>query len=240
MDEPPSVEETFTLSMPDTVDLVYTNYLRDMFLVVSREGENYDFLVLNREHRKTLERMAANKNHDGIWETWRPLAGKLTAGGHWQSYVKAGNGLLTGEDGGEVKDRLVAYSVRRPEFFARFKSVTILGAKLEETLLFRHFVRAGVRFVEDAMISRKLRHRGQPNASLVKILYGYRRGWSKNARDKDDGKRLKAYVAAVKARLNGTEFRLAGQQGHSGFVVPGLRGKAVGELPSRPQYVPGL
>jgi hypothetical protein len=72
--------------------------------------------------------------------------------------VKKGDGLLTAENEGGNKDRLVCYSVRLPEFFTRFKSATILGARLEETLLYQYYTQQlGVNFVPDYMIRRGLR-----------------------------------------------------------------------------------
>jgi hypothetical protein len=202
-DEPPAVEESFTLAIPETKDLIYHRYLRDMF-ETTPIGNGYDLLTVSSTGRHLIEEMASNKNHDAIWKLLQPLAARIMAQ-HWTVYVRTGDGLLTGEDG-QPNDRLIAYAVREPQFFTRFKTATVLGARLQDTLLFKHYERCGTRWAEDRTIGGKIRHRGQPNSDRVTILYAYRQRWSKNLRDRDGAERLTLYVAAVNARLKGCRF----------------------------------
>jgi hypothetical protein len=203
-DEPPAVDDTFTLQIPETKDVIYHGYLQDMFETTPAH-DRYDLLTVSATGRKVIEDMAANKNHDAVWKLLQPLAARIMAQPPWTVYVRSHDGLLSSDDG-QPKDRLVAYAVRKPAFFSRFKSATVLGAKLQDTLLFKYYERQGVHWVEDVSISRKLRHRGQANADRVRILYAFNRQWSKRFRDKDGGKWRDAYVAAVKPRLNGSQF----------------------------------
>ena len=128
--------------------------------------------------RAALERLARNERRDEVWALFSDFAGKV-ASDHWEVHVLQAQWARMVDGEGE---RLLAFAVLQPSVFEGYRSVTVLGACFEESLLARLWA-GQVRFVEREGIAKGLRYREHTNGSALDIRYLFDADWSKRARD---------------------------------------------------------
>jgi hypothetical protein len=142
-----------------------------------------------------------------VWALFADFAGKV-ASPHWDVYVLQSQwGKMVGGEG----ERLLAFAVLRPSVFGGYRSVTIMGACFEESLLANLWA-GQVRFVEREGIAKGLRYRQHGNGDVLDIHYLFNADWSKKARGGEievDGRNVavKEYVReTVLAAFSGGPF----------------------------------
>ncbi len=100
---------------------------------------------------------------------------------------------------------LKTFSVIRAETFEGYASVTILGTRASETILFRVLQKQGVAFVEDANLRGSLRYTSHPNGHLIDFYYAFEQNWSLT-KQRDCPEMRGLYEEAVMKKLRGKSF----------------------------------
>ncbi|AWN54622.1 DEAD/DEAH box helicase family protein [Methylobacterium sp. 17Sr1-1] len=173
LDESPVLVDPFDEKLPDHHHLI-TDHL-------SLEAQGPSYGILKPKNITELTSLAENRNGDRVSKLFAKLA-RLILSDDYVSYVNLQqyNNLIKGkqEDG-----QLVIYNVMQPTIFAGFKSLAILGARLEETALFKKWSDLGVSFCRDVGLESHLRYTEHTNGNLVRLHYGFKDNWSKYVRD---------------------------------------------------------
>lgn len=150
-----------------------------------------------------IRRIAENVRNDAFNDLLSPLAKHI----HEQRYLtyvdrKSYNGLLSGSR----DDRsLNTYSMLTPSVFDGFRSVTLVGARAEETILFKWFTLQGVKFIQDDALLSKLRYHDHQNGRLIEFHYASERNWSLTEQHNDPSLRSK-FEGAVSQMFAGQQF----------------------------------
>lgn len=124
--------------------------------------------------------------------------------GKYNTFVEVGSYEMLMK--GSPKQRwLKTFSVIRAETFEGYASVTILGARAEETILFQVLRKQGVTFVEDVNLQSSLRYVSHENGHLIDFYYAYEQNWSLSRQDEAPELRS-LYEGAVIDLFNGKSF----------------------------------
>jgi len=128
-----------------------------------------------------LRSVAENRHNDAIDAIFQPCALNLLDT-KYRSFVNLEqyNGLLKGS---VDEPFLRTFSLLMPSIFNGFRSVSILGARANESMLFKWFERCGVEFKEDEEILSSLRYIEQPNGNLIDFYYLSETNWSLYAQE---------------------------------------------------------
>ncbi|AWB24715.1 hypothetical protein DA075_06015 [Methylobacterium currus] len=187
IDEAPVLLEHFNESLPVNHSIITKH------LIVEPKGSSYGILKPNDVLE--LRSIAENRNKDSINQVFSKLA-KLVLSADYISYVRLDQyqKLISGKD----NRRLEVYSVLQPTIFSGYRSVTILGARFEETALFKYWSGKGVHFENDTDLESQLRYTDHNNGNLVRLHYGTEDNWSKHAREKKYPELRKKMIDASK------------------------------------------
>nr|WP_129545746.1 DEAD/DEAH box helicase family protein [Methylorubrum zatmanii] len=150
-----------------------------------------------------IRRLAENAREDALNDLLNPIARRIHSG-RYLTYVerKSYGGLLN-----RTKDdrSLVTYSMLNPSVFQGFQSVTLAGARAEETILYKWLILQGTKFIRDEDLMRKLRYQDHLNGELVEFHYASERNWSMTEQRNDPLFRPK-FVGAVSHLFASNEF----------------------------------
>lgn len=204
------------------------------------QGPTYSQIIV--QDRYALRRVAENEGRDAAIQPFSELAGRLISG-KWKAYVHEAQyrRLLTGK-----ARNLSVFLVLSAKIFKAFKSITIAGARFEETLLYQLWSIEGVEFQRDQDFEENLRYQEHSGGERLQIHFGYEGDWTKSFLNRDNRKALVALINAAKElfgsedflwmgnndvpskligareeshRLSGAPFGLNGLQHHSNMLI---------------------
>jgi hypothetical protein len=160
-----------------------------------------------------LEAIARNEQDDAIWGRFKELAYTLLSP-QWQSYVdRKGYDKLV--NGAGSRRKLGVFSLLRPDVFEGFASVTLAGACFEDSLLYHHWSKLGVKFVRTA--NHNLRYEEHENGKELTILWAIEQNWSKWLMKQGEGQVLKMIEQAVLSEFGQADFLYSQNKGHDLF-----------------------
>ncbi|CAM3109767.1 hypothetical protein JHFBIEKO_4328 [Methylobacterium mesophilicum] len=150
-----------------------------------------------------IRTIAENRKNDEIDGVLRPVA-QLFLNRNYRTFVKREQyeDLLKGRGDDSY---LRIFSLLKPETFEGFRSVGMLGARAQDTLLYKWFKRNGVRFIDDEDALSKLRYREHLNGEKIDFYYGSETNWSLYAQSQDGSIRGKFLDRAINL-LEGQPF----------------------------------
>ena len=176
LDEIPDATWERNLEVPETAS-TFRALFADHVEAVPNDALYYR-LTPKPGGRAALERLARNERRDEVWALFADFAGKVVSD-HWEVHVLQAQWARMVDGDGE---RLLAFAVLEPSVFAGYRSVTVMGACFEESLLARLWA-GKVRFVEREGIANGLRYREHANGGVLDIRYLFDADSSKRARD---------------------------------------------------------
>ena len=136
----------------------------------------YDRLVPNDD--AFLRYIAENPDKDQFYKTLRDFANKLLSH-KWNMYVLSDQFAHFASGEGRM---FTAFGLFDPKGLEAFKSVTLMGANLEHSILYHHLIDAGYQMMpHELQQNLKL---GHPNGYLVTVYLATDGNWSKGQRDK--------------------------------------------------------
>ena len=141
----------------------------------------YSRLVANETDTGHAMDVARNRWSDQMTQQVSEVANKLLSE-HWDCFALSDQ-LSRFRAPADKQNVVDFFGLLQPSIFAGFKSVTMMGACLEESLLYRHWLSLGIEFVPHPKI--KPRFTQYPNGGLVTIQYAIDRDWSAKLRDTD-------------------------------------------------------
>ncbi|TXN17250.1 DEAD/DEAH box helicase [Methylobacterium sp. WL122] len=143
---------------------------------VEDKGPTYGLIRV--KNRGLMRKLAENKKKDASFGLVNKLASRLLHE-KYLTYVKIENyeALLKGN-----KDNLelTTFSMIDSNMFNGFRSVTIAGARAEETILFKWLALIGVSFQLDQEMTDQLRYQAHENGHLIDFYYASEANWSLN------------------------------------------------------------
>jgi hypothetical protein len=160
----------------------------------------YSMLVASEAGTYHVVDVARNRWSDIITQQVSEVANKLLSS-HWHCFA-LNDQLARFKAPADGPNTLDFFGLLQPSIFEGFKTCTLMGACLEESLLYRHWLSLGVDFVPHPTI--KPRFTQHPNGGLVTIQYAIDRDWS--ARLRDTGAVLDNITHRCKAALNGEKY----------------------------------
>ncbi|MDP4003290.1 DEAD/DEAH box helicase [Methylobacterium sp. NEAU K] len=170
-------------------------------ITVDPQGSSYG--EIHVRDRSTLRTIAENRRGDAIDAILQPFARSIL-NKNYRTFVNLEQYEALRR--GDVDEPFLRmFSLLRPETFAGFQTVRMLGARAHETLLFRWFKRCGVRFEDDEEILSQLRYREHTNGDLIDFYYGSETNWSLYAQEQDQNIRDVITNAAIEL-LSGKSF----------------------------------
>jgi hypothetical protein len=148
--------------------------------------------------------VARNRWTDQITAQVSDFANKLLSD-HWNCFA-LNDQLSQFVQPTDYVNAIDVFGLLQPTVFDGFKSITMMGACLDESMIYRYWLSLGVEFIPHAKIIP--RFTAYPNADLVTIQYAIDRDWSARLRDTlIDGKRVIETIAErCQTALNGAPF----------------------------------
>lgn len=160
----------------------------------------YSMLLASETDTGRVADVARNRHSDQITHQVSEAANKLLSD-HWNCFA-LNDQLARFRAPVDGQNTLDFFGLLQPAIFAGFKSVTLMGACLEESLLYRHWLSLGIDFVPHPKI--KPRFTQYPNGGLVTIQYAIDRDWSARLRSMDGI--FDNVISRCKAALNGEKY----------------------------------
>ncbi|MCJ2105919.1 DEAD/DEAH box helicase [Methylobacterium sp. E-041] len=196
VDEVPGMLVEHYLTIPNTHSIITSH------LVLVPKGPEYGLLVA-REGGK-IDAISRNKGNDINLKSFDKLS-RCIRSKNYDTYVKikSYNHLLEGRS--EQTD-LRAWSVLKPEVFRGFASVTIAGARIQDSLLFKHWENEGVLFILDHSLDEDLLYLDHENGKYVTFYYGTEKDYSKAERNKEGDRVRLEMIKIIIERLDGQPF----------------------------------
>jgi hypothetical protein len=178
VDEIPPADIFFPMHLP-----VNHRFLSDAIKLVQPSADTSHIQVTDE---KLLERYANNKEIDDIDAQFQTIAQHLLSD-HHEMFALNGNYERTVRgDTEQGKYPLYLYGILQPSIFQDFKSTTIMGACLGESLLYQLWSNAGVVFEPHEEITKNLRYTEHANGDRLEIYYLTDEKWSKKYASKSD------------------------------------------------------
>lgn len=170
-DELPSVEKYFTKSLKQNHGVI-TDYLTTGKAISDDRSE----LIVADNYDAIVKDIAINTDKDDVNVIFQELAHWLNSK-HWEVLVdeKAYTELLNKKGDG----KLYASAVMMPTVFDGFKSVTIMGAMLEHSILFQLWSNLDVDFQPHTEIINQLQYHTHTNGNLITFKYMYPKNFTK-------------------------------------------------------------
>jgi hypothetical protein len=156
----------------------YRHLLVDLFHVRQSRHERYGILEA-RDYGQLDEALAQMKD-DEIYEHFAGFIWRLRHG-HWNLFVDhvAFQKFQTGET-----YTLEVHGLLAPTIFGSFGSVTLMGANLADSIMYKYFTNEGCTFSNHGAINRGLRYQDHANGSRLLIKYLTEHKWSKTLRNR--------------------------------------------------------
>lgn len=168
IDEVPKAFKSFSAQLPRN----HSRLTEAMEIIP--QGASYGEITVT--DKGSLRRIAENRNKDIVDAIFQPCATSILDS-KFKSFVnlEQHQGLLRGN---VDEPFLRTFSLLMPDVFTGFRSVSILGARANESMLLKWFGRCGVKFKDDEEILSSLRYREQPNGDLIDFYYLSETNWS--------------------------------------------------------------
>jgi hypothetical protein len=162
----------------------YRHLLLDLFHVRPSRHERYG--VLEARNPNELDEALTHMKDDEIHRHFADFIWRLRHG-HWNLFVDhvAFQKFQTGE-----AYTLEVHGLLAPTIFGPFGSVTLMGANLEDSIMYKYFAKEGCLFSDHTAINNGLQYRSHGNGSRLLIKYLTEGKWSKALRNRkvhDDG-----------------------------------------------------
>lgn len=176
-------------------------------VVLHASENNYAFLSIKQGSEAEVQRMAECKYSDDQDKLYQDVCDKLHNYNTWDTYaqVDSWNKVVNGAEMGQQS--LTIYSLLRPQSFAQYKSVTIMGAMMTESVLYKLWSEH-VEFQKHVAISAKLSGQTHANGHLLTVKYMFENDWSKTFRDSNiDGQSIQGAVKTkVEELMDGQRY----------------------------------
>lgn len=203
VDEVIQADRSFDFNLPNTHDLVTR--------AIGTVGHDFRYARVVPSDLEYLEALARNRGGDEVYDRFSGFAATLLSA-HWDTFVgdSAYHALVTGHH--EGRGKLLAFASLNPSIFAPFRSATVMGACLAESMMYQLWRERGVDFQPHRAIEAGLQFSAHPNDHLLTILYCFDEPWSKSQRDQivdaDAGKvrLLDALVPEIAKEFAGQPF----------------------------------
>lgn len=205
-DEFPVIDKDLTLTVPETHWLV-----TDHISTVSADPTYYQ---LFSDNDGKLRKISENKKSDATFQLFRDIAEALVSD-HWDVYAKKENWhRMMNRDGSGEQSKFICFGLRHSCIFDPFKSVTIMGAMLHDTVMYHWWLSQNVKFIPHPVIQDKVQERMPQhlNGENLDIRYFFEEDWSKRNRDKpvyENGNRIEKFdhiKAKIKAEFGSDSF----------------------------------
>jgi hypothetical protein len=156
----------------------YRGLLIDLFRVGPSRHERY--ALLEPRSLAALDAALAEMEEDEIYEHFADFIWRLRHD-HWRLYVdhEEFSRFQHGES-----CILEVHGLLAPSVFEPFASVTIMGANLADSIMYKYFAREGCTFSSHAAINNALRYQAHSNGSRLLIKYLTENKWSKTLRNR--------------------------------------------------------
>ena len=156
----------------------YRHLLLDLFHVYPSRHERYGALEA-RNHGQLDEALAQIKD-DEIYQHFADPIWRLRHG-HWNLYVdhEAFQKFRNGET-----YTLDLHGLLAPSIFEPFANVTMMGANLNDSIMYKYFAKEGCTFSDHTAINNGLQYRSHGNGSRLLIKYLTEGKWSKTLRNR--------------------------------------------------------
>lgn len=186
IDEIPSVDNFYEPTLP-------YNYTNLFSFIRVKQQITPDLLEIELKNEVSAK-LFCNRNYDDVDNIIKPIIKDLIE--HKQVFTdkpnwdKISKNDIT-DDGevdmtyGNAKNKLYFLSMLKPKIYDGFKTVTIMGANFEQSLLFKWWSEyCNVDFQTHKKITSKLRYLEYTNGGRLHLWYGSEKKWSKRQRDK--------------------------------------------------------
>ena len=156
----------------------YRHLLLDLFHVRPSRHERYG--ILEARNHGQLDEALAQMADDEIYQHFADFIWRLRHG-HWNLYVdhEAFQKFQIGET-----HAIEVHGLLAPSIFEQFASVTIMGANLDDSIMYKHFAKYGCTFSDHTAICNGLQYRSHGNGSRLLIKYLTEGKWSKTLRNR--------------------------------------------------------
>ena len=178
-------------------------HLLNLFHVQSHNAA-YSMLSASETDTGHVMDVARNRWTDQITAQVSDFANKLLSD-HWNCFA-LNDQLAQFVQPTDYVNAIDVFGLLQPTVFDGFKSVTLIGACLDELMIYRYWLSLGVAFAPHPKIIP--RFTVYPNADLVTIQYAIDRDWSARLRDTliDDKRVIKIIAERCQTALNGAPF----------------------------------
>jgi hypothetical protein len=157
----------------------YRRLLIDLVRLIPSSHERY--ALLEPQSLAALDRALAEMKDDEIYEHFADFIWRLRHK-HWHLYVD--HQQFTNFEHGETC-ALAVHGLLAPWIFEPFASVTIMGANLADSIMYRYFAQEGCTFSSHARINRALRYQTHSNGPRLLIKDLAEKKWSKTLRNRE-------------------------------------------------------
>jgi hypothetical protein len=192
IDEIPPVDIFFSKHLT-----VNHRFLTDAIEVIQQSADTSLVEVIDEQ---LLRRYAENKENDDIDGLFKTIAQHLLSDHYRMSAINENYDRTVRGDTERGKYPLYLYGELQPSVFQDFKTTTIMGACLEESLLFQMWSNAGVEFEPHEEITKNLRFIEHTNGHRLEIYYPSDEKWSKRYASKSDGETSNNVIALTAAK----------------------------------------
>jgi hypothetical protein len=156
----------------------YRHLLLDLFHVRASRHERYG--ILEARDQGQLDEALAQVKDDEIYMHFADFIWRLRHG-HWNLFVD--HAVFEKFRVGETHV-LEVHGLLAPAIFQPFASVTIMGANLHDSIMYKYFAKEGCTFSDHTAINNGLQYRDHGNGSQLLIKYLIDGKWSKSLRNR--------------------------------------------------------
>lgn len=129
-----------------------------------------------------IQRMAECKAGDEQDKLYQDIAARLYNSQMWESIIHLPSLKAVVDGTSKGLNTLQTYSMIKPEAFAKYKTVTVMGAMFTKSVMYMVYSKT-VTFTEHTAIANGLIANTHKNGALLTIKYLYESNWSKAYRD---------------------------------------------------------
>lgn len=183
----------------------------------------YAVMTTKQGHEAIIQRMAACQYDDEQDKLYQDIAVRLSNPDMWESVIHLESLKAIVNKTSLGRNTIQTYSIVKPETFAKYKTVTIMGAMFTKSVLFMMYAPT-VEFVEHATIAAGLYSTEHTNGNLLTIKYLYEENWSKTFREQMVGNRsiFKNAKAMAEHLMSNKQFIYASNNSDNGMKT-GIR-----------------
>ena len=205
------VDEILSAVTSKRLNLAKSHQFLTEKITVHKEGEEYGRDEANDQD--AFKEIGINETEDFLWEYAKDTAWLLRGAG-WENYVNLKQYRRLEQNTFKEK-ALTFFSLLNPSVFQGFKHVTIAGANLDRSLLYKLFVKQGVKFKNNFLLEKQLRYKNHDDSAKIEICYAIEDVWSKELQEKThNGKRyLNVLADAFEKEIGNEPFLWMGNLG---------------------------